>query len=161
MKGFWSTATLIALYYLVGVIVYCYLFRWSLFDALCVVTVNLSFFGRASYMTTHDNRLVGTTFSILGNVMTLYLFYIFVTFEIASAHTHVHSMQKRALDFNQKLTDIYQRRLYIPLVHLMVIIVIGMSFFAHIEYWSASDALCYAIMQNIVIGARGMLCSGE
>jgi hypothetical protein len=157
MKPYTGVAMLIALYSLTSVGVYCYSFKWSLFDALCVVTMNLSFFGRATFMTTHETRLMGTVLQLLGNALSVYIFGILVNAEIVSAHAFVQSMKKVNQDFYHRMLDIHQRRLYIPLAQMVVVGIIGTSFFAHNEYWSTSDALCFALMQHVAVGTQGMI----
>lgn len=146
---------LVVLYSLLCVVVYCYSFQWNVFDALCVATMNLSFFGRASYMTTHATRLSGTVLSSLGSILSIYMFSTVVYSEISSSHTPIRVIHTEYHEFNQKVADIYRRRLYVPITHLVVTIAIGIFFFMHNENWALTDALSYAVMQHIAVGSRG------
>lgn len=151
-----GTALLVALYYVVGMILYNHSFEWPLFDALSVVTMNLSFFGRATYMTTHHTRLICEMFSILGNALSIFLCCVFVNFELSSARAYVKDIKNENQDSTEVIRQLHKRRVFMPLVKLATVVAVGSYFFAHNEYWAVSDALCFAVMHHVSVGSQGV-----
>ena len=159
---------LIGLYYFIGGIIYCYTFHWSLLDSLCVVTMNLSIFGRCSFIMSHDNRFVSLMLSIVGRVLSLYFIGMIVVSETSSTRTTRQLLKGSGSFLITDMEEVIQRRLYVPLVQAFAVIMIGAYFFAQNEYWSISESLCYAVLQHITVGLQGkvagvscsyMLCS--
>lgn len=153
-------AALMVLYYVVAVIAYCRIFDWTLFDALCVATANLSFFGRTTFMSpVHGGRLASTLLLMCGSMWAFLVFILVLYGEVREARRSIKSMRMGVHNGSVNLcsfeTELHYRRIFIPFTQLFMVVTIGTCFFAHNEYWLISDAFSYSVMQHVAVGPEG------